>query len=521
MPAFTVKSSARDHHRAAVDAARAHHDRVGRRLLAADERAELLERSRVEQVVDAGPDVELAGGAVLLQPLVAAHRPRHLAALLQVSRTPLPAFGAVGFVHHLSVSRTGGARPDPVASYDSAVTSFETLLYSKADGVAWVSLNRPEVRNAINQQMQDELRELWHDFRYDDDVRCVVLTGEGEAFCTGIDRAEAVSEANTDAMAAGNYPGYPTPWMYDDPGRDIGPKAATCWKPVIAAVNGMACGGAFYMLGEVEFIIAADDATFFDPHVTYGMTAAFEPIQMLAQDAVPGDHADVAARRPRADVGRAGARDRPGHRGRAPRRAARAAPGGRPGSSPTHRRSRSRARCGRCGPPSRSPATRPSSSPTCSPASGRTPTRSGRGRSASSRASARSGACGERSEVVDQVDDGRGLLAEHDPPDDLHVGSPVLLGGRAVARLEQIEEPLLRADAPPPDRRATRPTSSARLTAVTARATISLSISATMVSVWFPASDDQLLVEGGVRHAELLRVLDRVLLLARSARAAA
>ena len=49
---------------------------------------------------------------------------------------------------------------------------------------------------------------------------------------------------------------------------------------MIAAVNGMACGGAFYMLGEVEFIIAAEHATFFDPHVTYGMTAAFEPIHM-------------------------------------------------------------------------------------------------------------------------------------------------------------------------------------------------------------------------------------------------
>jgi enoyl-CoA hydratase/carnithine racemase len=49
---------------------------------------------------------------------------------------------------------------------------------------------------------------------------------------------------------------------------------------VIAAVNGMACGGAFYMLGEVEFVIAAEHATFFDPHVTYGMTASFEPIHM-------------------------------------------------------------------------------------------------------------------------------------------------------------------------------------------------------------------------------------------------
>jgi enoyl-CoA hydratase/carnithine racemase len=161
------------------------------------------------------------------------------------------------------------------------VTSFETLLYSKADGIASLSLNRPEVRNAINQRMQDELREVWHDVRYDNDVRCVVLTAEGDHFCTGIDRAEAVSASNTDAMAAGNYPGYPTPWMYDDPGRDVGPKARDCWKPVIAAVQGQACGGAFYILGEVEFIIASDDATFFEPHVTYGMTAAFEPMQML------------------------------------------------------------------------------------------------------------------------------------------------------------------------------------------------------------------------------------------------
>jgi enoyl-CoA hydratase/carnithine racemase len=162
-------------------------------------------------------------------------------------------------------------------------TNFETILLRKDDGIAWVSLNRPSVRNAINQQMQDELHEVWDGFRYDDDVRCVVLTGEGDHFCTGIDRGEAVSDENNSAMAAGDFPDYPTPWMYDDPGRDVGPKTCDLWKPVIAAVHGMACGGAFYLLGEVEFIIAADDAVFFDPHVTYGMTAAFEPIQMLAK----------------------------------------------------------------------------------------------------------------------------------------------------------------------------------------------------------------------------------------------
>lgn len=163
------------------------------------------------------------------------------------------------------------------------MTNYKTLLVTKDDGVTWVSLNRPDVRNAINATMQAELSELWHELRYDDDTRCIVLTGEGQAFCTGIDRGEAISESNTDGMAQGVFPGYPTPWVYDDPGRDIGPKKKDLWKPVIAAVQGIACGGAFYLLGEVEFIIAADDATFFDPHVTYGMTAAFEPMQMLTK----------------------------------------------------------------------------------------------------------------------------------------------------------------------------------------------------------------------------------------------
>ncbi|MCO5318576.1 MAG: enoyl-CoA hydratase/isomerase family protein [Microthrixaceae bacterium] len=167
------------------------------------------------------------------------------------------------------------------------MADHEMISVSIDDGVAWVSLDRPEVRNAINEQMQRELASVWSGFRYDDDVRCVVLTGEGEHFCTGIDRGEAISEENNTAMAEGDYPGYPTPWMYDDPGRDIGPKSRDLWKPVIGAVRGMACGGAFYMLGETEFIIASDDATFFDPHVTYGMTAAFEPIQMLNKMPLP------------------------------------------------------------------------------------------------------------------------------------------------------------------------------------------------------------------------------------------
>ena len=153
--------------------------------------------------------------------------------------------------------------------------------------------------------MQAELSGSLDPFRYDDDVR---------AWCSPA-RATPSAPASTAARPSpreheldgpGGYPGFPTPWMYDDPGRDIGPKAGL-WKPVIAAVQGMACGGAFYMLGETEFIIAADDATFFDPHVTYGMTAAFEPIQMLSKMPFPevmrmsllGAHERMSAERAR------------------------------------------------------------------------------------------------------------------------------------------------------------------------------------------------------------------------------
>lgn len=158
---------------------------------------------------------------------------------------------------------------------------FQTLLYTERDGVAFVTLNRPERLNAFNSLMQRELKALWRGLRRHDDVRCVVLTGTGEkAFCTGIDRMEQMG-GDTDATTDDDVVGAgQTPFMFNDPGDNIGPKSCDLWKPVIAAVNGMACGGAFYMLGEVEFIIAAEHATFFDPHVTYGMTASFEPMHM-------------------------------------------------------------------------------------------------------------------------------------------------------------------------------------------------------------------------------------------------
>lgn len=138
----------------------------------------------------------------------------------------------------------------------------------KETGVAVVTLDRPARHNAIDTETAAQLATVWREFRFDDTVRAIVLTGAGEkAFCTGIDR-------DTDVPQPGS------PYSMDDPLLSIGPKANDLWKPVIAAVNGMACGGAFYLLGEAEFVIAAEHATFFDPHTTYGMVSAYEAILM-------------------------------------------------------------------------------------------------------------------------------------------------------------------------------------------------------------------------------------------------
>jgi enoyl-CoA hydratase/carnithine racemase len=163
------------------------------------------------------------------------------------------------------------------------MAEFETITYEEDDGVAWVTLNRPEVLNAFNHKMEEELQFTWRAIRSNDDVRVVVLTGAGDrAFCTGIDRDESINpEVQGAAAAAGKRVGFPTPWTYDDPGANICPKGNQLWKPIIAAVNGMACAGAFYLLGEVEFIIAADHATFFDPHVSTGMVAGYETVHLV------------------------------------------------------------------------------------------------------------------------------------------------------------------------------------------------------------------------------------------------
>ncbi|MFI0815055.1 enoyl-CoA hydratase/isomerase family protein [Streptomyces sp. NPDC021098] len=173
------------------------------------------------------------------------------------------------------------------------MTAGTVVTETGGDGVAVVTLDRPERHNAIDLATAAELAAVWRRLRGDDAVRAVVLTGAGErAFCTGVDRSVTVPQPSS-------------PYAMDDPLRDIGPKANDLWKPVVAAVGGMACGGAFYLLGEAEFIVADETATFFDPHTSYGMVSAYEAVYMaqrmpageVARMALMGTAERVSARR--------------------------------------------------------------------------------------------------------------------------------------------------------------------------------------------------------------------------------
>ena len=65
--------------------------------------------------------------------------------------------------------------------------TYETLLVEKADGVAVVTFNRPEKKNAMNPRLHDEMTAALEELRYDDEARVLVITGAGNAFCAGMD----------------------------------------------------------------------------------------------------------------------------------------------------------------------------------------------------------------------------------------------------------------------------------------------------------------------------------------------
>ena len=156
----------------------------------------------------------------------------------------------------------------------------ETILFETDGNVATITLNRPDALNSWNDQMAREIACAWETVRDDDAIHAIVLQANGDrAFSTGAD-----VKGGATWFFSSNV------WNTVDPGMALSPKLHhRCWKPVIAAVHGMAAGGAQYFLNEADIIIAADDAEFFDPHANGGIVSALEPIGMLARGVPIGD----------------------------------------------------------------------------------------------------------------------------------------------------------------------------------------------------------------------------------------
>jgi enoyl-CoA hydratase len=131
------------------------------------------------------------------------------------------------------------------------------LIEKRENGVVLATLNRPEKRNAVDDAMHHELAQLPRDADADPDVKVVLITGAGTAFCAGGD------------FAGGLHPGRKM-WM--ESGRIVN-GLLDCQKPVITAVNGyaMGLGSTLALLGDVVF--AARSATFADTHVQKGIAA--------------------------------------------------------------------------------------------------------------------------------------------------------------------------------------------------------------------------------------------------------
>lgn len=142
------------------------------------------------------------------------------------------------------------------------------LLYRTEGHLAYITLNRPDRGNAYSPNMKQLLEMAWAEVKRDDAVRCVIVTGAGERhFCTGAD-VDRVASAGR--VAAGNGP------MSEE--IRVSPHQNRVWKPVIAAVNGLANGGGLHLVVDADIIVAAEHATFMDTHTSLGMVGAVENI---------------------------------------------------------------------------------------------------------------------------------------------------------------------------------------------------------------------------------------------------
>ena len=139
-----------------------------------------------------------------------------------------------------------------------------TVLYEKRNRLAYVTINRPEAKNAIDPETHELFKEIWADFRDDDAVDVAILTGQGDAFCAGADLKKYIPPRI--GMSAWDVRN-----VVDDGFAGLTRGLHRIYKPVIAAVNGWALAGGLELALACDIRIASERALFgsFEPRRGY------------------------------------------------------------------------------------------------------------------------------------------------------------------------------------------------------------------------------------------------------------
>jgi enoyl-CoA hydratase/carnithine racemase len=148
--------------------------------------------------------------------------------------------------------------------------SFENVLLSKKNSIAYVTVNRPKVLNALNMATMEELRSAFTDIKNDREIRVAILTGSGEkAFIAGADIAEL---AEHDALSGKEY---------THRGQSVLDLIEHLGKPVIACINGFALGGGCEMALACTMRLASENAKLGQPEVKLGIIPGYGGSQRL------------------------------------------------------------------------------------------------------------------------------------------------------------------------------------------------------------------------------------------------
>jgi enoyl-CoA hydratase/carnithine racemase len=141
--------------------------------------------------------------------------------------------------------------------------TYSRIIYETRDRAAWITLNRPDDLNCIDDKLLEELCAAVGEAERDDDVRVVVLTGAGRAFCAGADLKHVLGVLKSqDVEKIRGFMAF---------ARDAFARIAQCEKPLIAAVNGIAAAGGCELILACDLVIAAESATIADAHANYGL----------------------------------------------------------------------------------------------------------------------------------------------------------------------------------------------------------------------------------------------------------